>query len=229
MAREQITIAGTAYSRTEATKYFRAMLRRYLLNQPLDAADHAAIVELLERHPLKAEKVGTGIAEIRVTNGGRFGNRHFELHRTDGTTANFSYLVCISPDNDHEGTRDALWAMRCEVVDQTRQFFDAAHKRTAVFCEITGERLTPKNSHVDHMRPLTFQRLVRDFFATKKLTLADLKTTKAGAVTSMASRDLAEAWREYHRAHANLRIASKRANLKERKPKVDFTAAPTLF
>ncbi len=40
---------------------------------------------------------------------------------------------------------------------------------------------------------------------------------------------LAAAWQQYHQTHAKLRIASKRANLKERKPAVDFRPTPTLF
>jgi hypothetical protein len=94
---------------------------------------------------------------------------------------------------------------------------------------ITGERLTAKNSHVDHMRPLTFQRLARDFLASRKLRLEDLRTTKAGNVTTLTDRDIADAWQQYHRENAKLRIASKRANLKERKPAVDFRPTPTLF
>jgi hypothetical protein len=123
--------------------------------------------------------------------------------------------------------------MRCEVMAQTRAYFDDNFKRSAVFCEVTFERLTRKNSHVDHIRPMTFQRLARDFLVSKGLQPEEVATTTAGPLpkpaTSMANRELAEAWQEYHRANAKLRIASKRANVKERKPVVDFRPTPSLF
>lgn len=210
------------------------MLQTYLIGQPLNDSDRAACLEVLPRHPQAAEKVGSGVAEITVEDGGHYGTRFFQIVRTNGTTANFPYLSCISPELEGHDT-EVKWAMRCEVMPQTRQFFDDAFRRTAVFCEITGQRLTPKGSHVDHMKPITFQRLARDFLASKNLTLAEIQTSKAPHVlpvhnaTSLADRDLAAAWQEYHRTHARLRITSKRANLQERKPHVDFAPTPTLF
>lgn len=224
-----IIIGGTTYTKTQATQLFRQMVRTSLLGQPIPQPDHAALAEILPRHPRYAEKVGNGVAAFRVVGGGRFGTRMFEILRTDDTTMTFSYLACLSASEEGPA-KDAIWAMRCEAMEQTRSFFDDAFKRTAVFCEITGERLTPKNSHVDHMRPLTFQRLARDFLASRNIQPGAVATVRGPSSTStMADRDLAQAWQEYHQTHAKLRIASKRANLQERKPKVDFAPALTLF
>ena len=228
-ARQQILIGGTPHTKTEATRHFRAMLKRYLINQPVNAADQAALADIIKRHPKRAEKLGTGIAEFRVVGGGRFGTRCFEILRTDRTAVTFSYLACISPEAPGHAP-EVFWAMRCEIMVQTRAFFDVSFKRSVVFCEITGKPIVRSDAHVDHIKPLTFQRLVRDFLAQRGTRLDDVRVERGEGTTSvLADRDLATAWQEYHRTHAKLRIASKRANLKERKPVVDFRPTPTLF
>ena len=108
--------------------------------------------------------------------------------------------------------------MRVLVEDQTRgykeNYIDSFDDPK---CELTGESITFLNSHVDHVAPLTFDKLVEGFLSEYGLDLNtipvrdDLADNK---YVDLLDDDLiAIRWQEYHREHAKLRVISAFANL----------------
>ena len=81
-------------------------------------------------------------------------------------------------------------------------------------CPISGRRLTPRFSHVDHVYP--FINLVEDWMRVNRLRLADIRvrhSRKLGRLTMGAELDLS--WQNYHLMYAQLQMLSPKANLQK--------------
>lgn len=78
----------------DAHAHFQAMLRRYRPGDRVSQSDAADLESLLDRHPNRDEKIGSGVAYFEVQSAD-FGTQCFRAVRNDGTWARFSYKVCI--------------------------------------------------------------------------------------------------------------------------------------
>jgi hypothetical protein len=204
------------------------MLTKYDLGQMVDPEDKRLLANLLTRHRHADDLLHDEISGFRVAREQLTGHRRFEIVRPDGSVNDFSYLKCISPPKNRHFV-DVIWAMRCDVIEQTRSFHDAAFKgNSTVRCGITGLPIKRKGSHVDHAPPLTFQVLAFNFLKEVGLRIEEVAVTAVGRLNTcaakyLADRDLALKWQEYHQSHADLRITSKAANLAQGKIRVDFS------
>lgn len=230
MNKQVIVLDGVTFrTKRDAVEFFRRMLGKYALDQTVTPDDQRLLTALVARHRHADDLLSRPIAAFRVVKGELYGNsRRFEIVRDDGSVNEFSYLKCISPPSD--GHRDdVLWAFRCDVIDQTRAFHDTAFSgASTVACAITGKPVKRSDSHVDHAPPLTFQVVAYNFLTEIGLRIQDVAVTLEGHLDScaakyLADRELAARWQEYHRRHARLRITSKKANLTQKKQKVDFS------
>jgi hypothetical protein len=229
MSRHAIILHDREFkTKSEAIAFFRQMLSKYELGQSVDTDDKLLLTALVGRHRYATDLLAHPITTFRVVKEEMFGNRRFEIVRDDGSVNSFAYLKCINQPADQH-FMDVMWAMRCEVIEQTRQFHnDAFRGHPAVVCGITGEPIKRKGSHVDHAPPRTFQVLVADFVKLIGVKLKGIEITSEGrlGITSakyFADRELAARWQNYHRQHAVLRITSEKANLQQKKIKVDFS------
>lgn len=206
------------------------MLWRYELGEMVGEEDASALTELLSRHRHAGDLLGRPISGFRIAKGEFYGRggRRFEIVRPDTSTDSFSYLKCIAPRSDPH-FEDFVWAMRCEVLEQTRKFHDDAFAGgRAVLCGITGEPIKQTDSQVDHAGTNSFRSLVAEFLKSAGLRISDIRITDEGrfgecAAKYVADRAIAAKWQEYHREHATLRVTSKKANLRQKKVKVDFS------
>lgn len=171
---------------------------------------------LIERHPSKDEKIGSGIDAIYVRRNPKFpSQRSFWIRRTDGSETDFSYLRCI--DGCDKSSRH--WfniACRYAVTNQTIEFKRQAFiDYETIVCPMTGEQLTWQSCHVDHESP-TFNELVDAFIQKRKIVLLESlyeKRTDGDCEVRFASFALAEDWRTFHAGNARLRVVSVKANL----------------
>jgi len=231
MEREKITLNGRLFdTKSAATIFFRQMLNKYDFGEVVDESDHDFLTALVARHRHAHDLLSRKIVAFRVVKTDLYGRglRRFEIVREDGSVNDFSYLKCISPPADAH-FHDILWAMRCEVIDQTRKFHnDAFRGNITIPCSITRLPVNREDSQVDHANPFSFHVLVADFFKETGLRLDSIGITTEGPLNScsakyLADRDIAVKWQEYHRQHARLRISSRLANLQQTKAKGDFS------
>ncbi|KAL5751094.1 hypothetical protein ACOSP7_025697 [Xanthoceras sorbifolium] len=74
----------------------RNILYKYPIDQTLSESDKHTLMMALYFHPRRAEKIGAGVQEIKVTSHPEYQNtRCFSLERTDGTIEDFSYRKCV--------------------------------------------------------------------------------------------------------------------------------------
>ncbi len=139
------------------------ILYAYKIGETVTPEDVSFLSELLKRHPDCAQKVGCGIACIRVQRDKEWGTtRHFEIERTDGTRTDFSFLKCIS-GADSKMTHFKK-ACRSAVMQQILDFKNRCFaSNQEVLCAITGEHITWYETHIDHADPWTFEIIVEKF------------------------------------------------------------------
>lgn len=165
---------------------------------------------LLERHPRAAEKIGQGVASFSVQSA-QMGTRCFVVHRVDGSSTDFSFYSCITaPDS----TALVRRAMRRAIADQTNEFKRASAARGPLVCAVTSQKLSWDDAHVDHAPPV-FVALADDWAARvggySAMQIVPAADGQLGR--TLVEGAAADAWAEFHRANARLRIVSKVANL----------------
>ena len=180
---------------------------------PTSIDDHCFLVELFQRHPSYEQKRGQGIVMIRVVLAMPYRTRCFEIERIDGTTTDISYLECLTPSTVFD------WfpaACRTAVVSQIQAAKDAAFgDATYIACPITGQRIDRRRAHVDHAPPWTFDAIVEAFIDQSVIDIAQVAfvDVDGGTESKFADVELEEAFAEFHRKHATLRVVSRMANL----------------
>ncbi len=213
MARGKIIGSFEFPTKKEATARIRDILHGAPLSEPLVGDDLALISALVTGHPDAAEKIGTGIRSINVRII-EHGSRGFWITRTDGSVIDFSYRVCL--DNALAGHRPrVLDALRRGIEDQVKE-----HRRryfattTGPRCPLTDQPLRPDQAHVDHEHP-TFAELAAIFIiaAGGDPGLIPTRPAPNGIGHVLADPLHLQAWQDFHRAKATLRVIHRSANL----------------
>lgn len=199
--------------KSEAVEACREILYRYQLGERITrSADEQFLLDLLDLHPMRDDKIGCGIAHFEVRVNPRFvRQRTFYLVRVDGSETDFSFKKCLSPPTHRKLVLDA---MRHEVVPQVFEFAERMYGAGyPVLCAITECVVERADAHVDHDSP-TFLELANRF-AVKHggWEAIDIARADRSIGVQLGRGDQANAWREYHRAHARLRIVCVEANL----------------
>lgn len=204
-------------SQKAALAFFREIRDRNSDGVRIGSDDDLALRDLLACHPEAKDKIGSGIAYFSIATDGLFGTtRHFVVFRTDGSSTDFSFKMCIEGRNSN---RDRMEALRRAVEDQIVAFRNRAFAgRPALVCPLSGIAVTLNNSHVDHGPPLGFHGLAGAWLSTEGLDLVELHISEPAdnqIVTLLVDEAQRLSWQEFHRANATLRILSPRANLSD--------------
>jgi hypothetical protein len=216
----KIEIYGETFpTKKAAEERIKAIRDAATVGQPIPPEDLAFMLDVLERHPNADEKIGVGVASMRIEKiPPWFKNKGFVLTRVDGTETEFSYLHCLTPRSP---LQDLKAALRAEVADQVIAFRDEVFALSLdehITCPVTGQRITVRESHVDHWPPQTFDQIARDFITARDLDPARVEILGYGdgeTVKRLANRELADDWQRCHEEVARLRVVSIRANLSD--------------
>jgi hypothetical protein len=193
-------------SRKDALSMIHAVRDRYV-NGTFTVEDEKFLRDLVAIHPCAEEKIGPGINQFSARK--NMNNVGFWIERIDGSETDFSFIACLDGDTLE---RMILLTMRNAVKHQVAPFREAAIA-AGVVCSITGERLTSKNCHIDHESP-TFIEIASDFISSEGGYECIATVSKEGQYgRDFADEEQEARWLGYHRAHANLRAISKKANL----------------
>lgn len=137
--------------------------------------------------------------------------RAFCAHYADGATRFFS-LNAIGRSAEGRRNRRFNQVCRSEVWRQTIAAVEKAYADgQQVTCAITGEPLPRENATVDHW-PVGFRSILNAWLSANNLDWRDIELTKTPNCSYFTDRTLARSWGEYHRHHAQYRIAQDKAN-----------------
>lgn len=213
MARPGYTVGDERFPTKKAVQEKCSAL---LKKRDLSLDDETFLRALLENHPEAEAKIGCGVQRIFIGPDGH-GRFCFWLERTDGTKTDWSFVWCLKGGPDKRA--DVLAAFRFSVKEQVTAFRAAAYALGGtVLCALTSVPVASDDSHVDHTPPDNFLSLVELFMSERALTyesIAIQPTRDQEVGTFFEADDIRDAWRDFHRERAKLRIVSKRANLSQ--------------
>jgi hypothetical protein len=200
-------------------EFVQGILHRPFVGRSLAEDEFQFMLSLIDRHQEREQKIGVGVADIRIAVNPKYKNRMFEITRLDGSTTDFSYRVCIRPTTSLDNFIGACRAIASEQVKQYKvERFSHAGADGRIACDLSGRMVTMKEAHVDHEPPATFDRLRRDFVVAIGLDPEQVVTTGHAdneTVLGFADPAVADAFARFHRERARLRLLSIGANLSD--------------
>jgi hypothetical protein len=169
-----------------ARQHIQGILRRNRLSRVTNPEEHEFLVHLLQRHPDASDKIGVGISHFTVDE-----SYHttppitycFHVHRTDGSSTDFSYRLCMDSKVPNQGMAAAqlpqkYWmaALRTAVYPQTYDFKKAAFADCDfVTCPLSGEEIQWDEADVDHEAPHTFVALADGWLDQEGITISEVQ------------------------------------------------------
>jgi hypothetical protein len=176
---------------------------------PVTGPDGDWLAALLALHPEAAGKIGSGVSWIGLGPVPGYRSRGFTVHRTDGSSTDFSWRECITPYSHQDKCRSA---MRNAVLHQVLAFRDS--REWPLSCALDPAH--PGPFQVDHHDP-PFAELA-DSYAAAKGGYAGISLVPHGdgdISDELAPGDML-VWVPYHHSAARLRIVCAPCNSKGR-------------
>lgn len=78
----------------ELTKHLREMIAGYAVGTDVEGADRDFCMALFAFHPDADLKLVSGVKRVEVRLD-TYGNKHFQIHRNDGTDDDISWTWCV--------------------------------------------------------------------------------------------------------------------------------------
>jgi hypothetical protein len=216
----------TFQTKADFKEFFKTILNKYDLNAAIGDTDLQYVSELLKRHPEYQKKIGSGINEIVIKTDGKWGKtRCFHIQRTDGTQTDFSYINCIDNEISREPMRMFRLSARNAVEEQIIAHLSSYISRNKdntdnVLCQKSRTKIHKKNATVDHIPPMTFDKIVTDFLQFKKLDPSQIEYVGFGDNEyhkEFKDNNIKTEFENYHRHVAKLRVISRHENLTQKK------------
>lgn len=213
------TVGGKQFkTKTAVIDYTKETLAGSPLGVALTGERFNVLRDLLDLHPEAKQKVGCGVERIEVRSNREFGEkaRGFWVVRTDGSETDFSYRKCLEGERAYRNKflHTCRYAVRDHMEAFKAKFFQVATNPT---CPLTGVSLNAKNSHVDHIPPHTFERIVQSFAVLNAIDINDPSLCENGVdgliIPTFSSEILRDQFVYFHNAHAQLRVISADANV----------------
>lgn len=174
----------------------------------VEGRDLAFVRDLFERHPdARAKSDVRGPKSFRVV-ASTLGTHCLAVGRADGTWERWSYSSAISPPTP--------WARFVEVArrviaPQILTFRDSIVDRVSAVSGVAIEGV----GHVDHAAPWTFDALLRAFVVAHAVDVeASTYVDRSDGFTWWSDDALTQAWEQYHRETAVLRLVTVDENLR---------------
>jgi len=206
-------ILGSFTFRTkgDAVKSVQHVLHNAPVGELLSGDDLELALALLDRHPLRADKLAGGIAGVSVLmNNEGYVARGFHIVRPDGSTKDFSYRVALDRKSKEPTVQQAC---QMAVLPDTTAYRYARLAAGAERCDVSGELLTPETTHVDHAGEWPFRRIVKEFVEWAVQERRSLRLVESGVCTvEFADPQMTEDFRAFHNARAVLRLVTQAVN-----------------
>lgn len=198
------------------------------VGEPITDDAYSFLGDLFQFHDEWQEKTGGSCFEI-TTGRSAQGTKCFYIIRADGTKVDISFPLAVKQIPSLRSSKklpqyltDYKNAARTAIKEQISSFRQQALDCSPC-CPISNTRITLENSEVDHMAPLTFDRLLYDFTKTHGIDPGNTSVGSIeGTVACFDDGGLSENWASYHKGHACLRLVSKAEHRKIGRPRINW-------
>ena len=198
----------------------RDAVRKVLQGSPvgveLDGEEFDLVRDLLDMHSEAAEKIGTGVAVIRIAApmpGTKY--QRFELVRTDGSPMDFSYLSCLQTPSLRSQVHNV---MRFEVKDRTSDYFESRKAAGTFTSDLSGVPLQHNDTAVSYFQGPSFAEIADEFAAAEGGWEAiELTTSTDPGPGQFVDRDQAGRWRAHWQERAVLGLLTQPENRARRR------------
>ena len=170
------------------------------------------LMELIQRHPDGQAKIHN-VVDFTVQKDW-LNKSAFKLSivRNNNETCSIAWRTCITGKS--KSTKELLSsALRYTIGNQ---IFDFKNKLQQTSCEFCSQ--VTCDYHIDHV--VHFAKLTSDFMGTCDAVPQEFATASDGSnrlAFKAQDQDFSDAWSEYHKQHAVLRVLCKTCNLKREK------------
>ncbi len=209
-------------TKIEAKKFTQEILYRNPVGRPLVGEDLSFVYDLIQLHPKKDEKMGSGVKNIVIKEERGVGStKCFYIIRNNETEIDFSFYKCLYNSLDEPRKLFNISARRV-VADQIIGFKDGYFEENQnedgmVSSAISGELLNKNSCHVDHIPPETFNKIVDDFINENSIDVNTIEFDRSGIGCTFIDESIKLLFSDYHGERAKLRIVSIFENLSQRR------------
>jgi len=177
-----------------AKEYVRELLHK----TPYGITINPEFRNIIEYHPNKEEKIGSGIANI-IIDIDLHDNKLICIERTDGTIATIGWNACIKrPSIEQQSKYNLNQALRSAIQPQIDNF----RSNNVPVCALCSTR---GYCEVDHI--YMFKDLIKDFTTTSNPILV-----KDYTQWTLFDNDYKNEWIEHHAKYATLRMLCKKCH-----------------
>ena len=215
----------------DVTERCREILKATPDGESVSPAHLPFLFSLFHHHDEWQIKSNGGVLQV-TTQTTDHSTRCFALVRTDGTSIDISFPHSIklipttrSKDLTPQQLIDYRNAARTAINSHVRSFRDENLASDSI-CPITNETITRDTCAVDHVAPITFDKLLFDFTCDHDINPLNVSVgSRNGTVAIFDDTDLESQWIEYHDAHANLRLLSRTGHAQLSSQRIDWAPA----
>lgn len=205
-------------SQEDAKKYVRSLLSELGCCSSVKSRNlevYSQLMELIKRHPDGESKIHNVVdfaIQYDKMNKAAF---MLSIIRSDGEVDTISWIHCVT--GKHKSPKDMLnSALRSTIGDQILAF---KNNLQSTCCELCTKDTS--DYHIDHV--VQFVKLTTHFLKINGSPPTEFAPTTDGTNRSafrMVDQEFSDAWSEYHKEHAVLRVLCKSCNLKREKHKI---------
>jgi hypothetical protein len=211
-------------SKKSVIRYVQEILGHYQDGEYISQEDLEFMTSLLSYHPWSYQKIGCGISRMWIEKNEGYPTRGFWLERSDGSKTDFSFYQCLENAGLLKDFKKACRkAVAPFVIDFKNKFFK---DNSNPICCITNRLINKNTSHVDHISPKTFDKILSNFIELYCIDVLKVKFTEhddSKIGIEFLDKDLEKRWIDFHNINAELRVISAEANLRieKKEPKDD--------
>lgn len=190
-------------------RYIKGLLKDSEPGTILQGRDKEIILELINRHPKVAEKIGPGVHNIVVRLDPVWKkSKQFLIIHKGGGSIDFSYKKCLYGEKSKlDLFRDAC---RTAVAPDIIRF-KKENLRPDSVCPYLGIPLDQDNAVVDHVKPATFNVLVDEFMFSYAIEIENV-LIEGELQRRFSNPGTSAQFRHFHNIAAVLELVSELAN-----------------
>ena len=183
-------------TKTAAGDAIRAVLHGHRVGTELADEEYQLIRNLLDMHPEAQDKIGAGVAGIRIGAPRKGPHPCFEIIHTDCDPIDFSYKTCLKAPSIRSQVHNV---MRFETADQRTAYLQSRIAAGTFVSDESGTPLDLDHTHVSYFQGPPFAQIA-DLFAAAEggWEAIELSPSTEPGPGKFVDRDQAERWRQHH-------------------------------
>ncbi|MFE2347964.1 DCL family protein [Kitasatospora cineracea] len=188
----------------------RAVLHGHPIGTELTGEEFDLVRDLLDMHHEAEQKIGEGVAAIRIAPPQQGPHPGFEVVHPDGSAIDFSYLTCLKAPTLRSQVHNV---MQAETKDLRTAYFEKRIAAGTFTSDLSGVPLDTSDTAVSHFQGPAFSRIADAFAAAEGGWEAiPLTPSTAYGLGQFVDRGQAERWRVYWQSRAVLGLLTKAEN-----------------